>query len=44
MWYYPASGLTVVVLANLGRIDVNPISDALAAAALPATEGIVRAN
>ena len=36
MWFYPGTGLTVVVLTNLGRINVNPITDALAAAALPA--------
>ena len=36
MWFYPGTGLTVVVLTNLGRTSVNPITDALAAAALPA--------
>ena len=35
MWYYPDSQLTVVVLDNQGRIDPNPIADALAAIALP---------
>jgi D-alanyl-D-alanine carboxypeptidase len=35
MWFYPGTGLTVVVLTNLGRININPITDALAAAALP---------
>jgi D-alanyl-D-alanine carboxypeptidase len=35
MWYYPGTRLTVVVLTNLGRVDVNPITDALAATALP---------
>jgi CubicO group peptidase (beta-lactamase class C family) len=34
MWYYPGTKLTVVVLTNLGRINVNAITDALAAAAL----------
>lgn len=34
MWYYPDSQLTVVVLDNQGRIDPNPIADALAAQAL----------
>jgi CubicO group peptidase (beta-lactamase class C family) len=34
MWFYPQEGLTVAVLTNLGRVDVNPIADALAAAAL----------
>jgi D-alanyl-D-alanine carboxypeptidase len=36
MWFYPGTGLTVVVLTNLGRVNVNPITDALASAALPA--------
>ncbi len=36
MWFYPGTGLTVVVLTNLGRININPMTDALAAAALPA--------
>ncbi len=44
MWHYPDTGLTVVVLTNLGRVNINPIgdalassiSDALAAAVLPA--------
>jgi D-alanyl-D-alanine carboxypeptidase len=36
MWYYPDSQLTVVVLDNQGRIDPNPIADALAALGLPA--------
>ncbi len=35
MWYYPDSDLTVVVLDNKGRIDPNPIADALAGPALP---------
>jgi hypothetical protein len=30
------------VLTNLGRIDVDPITDALAAAALPVANGYVR--
>jgi D-alanyl-D-alanine carboxypeptidase len=34
MWHFPESDLTVVVMGNLGRIQVNPIADALAAAAL----------
>jgi D-alanyl-D-alanine carboxypeptidase len=36
MWFYPGTHLTVVVLTNLGRVNINPITDALAAAALPA--------
>jgi D-alanyl-D-alanine carboxypeptidase len=34
MWHFPAERLSVVVLSNRGRIDVNPIADRLAAAAL----------
>ncbi|HEY5521506.1 MAG TPA: serine hydrolase domain-containing protein [Candidatus Limnocylindrales bacterium] len=30
MWYYPSTGLTVVVLTNLANISANPIADALA--------------
>jgi D-alanyl-D-alanine carboxypeptidase len=30
MWYVPDADLTIVVLTNRGRIDVNPIVDALA--------------
>ena len=41
-WYYPDAGLTVVVLTNLGRIDVDPITDALAAAALPVANAYPR--
>jgi hypothetical protein len=36
MWYYPGTKLTVVVVSNLGRVNINPITDALAATALPA--------
>jgi D-alanyl-D-alanine carboxypeptidase len=36
MWYYPDSDLTVVVLTNKGKIDPNPIVDALSTVALPA--------
>ncbi|MEX2546312.1 MAG: serine hydrolase domain-containing protein [Chloroflexota bacterium] len=35
MWHYPSIDLTIVVLTNRGRIDANPIVDALAAIALP---------
>ena len=36
MWYYPGTHLTVVVVTNLGRVNINPMADALAATALPA--------
>jgi D-alanyl-D-alanine carboxypeptidase len=36
MWHMPAEGITVVVLSNRGRVDVNPIADLLAMAALEA--------
>jgi len=36
MWHFPAEGISVVVLSNRGRVDVNPIADRLAAAALSA--------
>ena len=35
MWHAPEVDLTMVVLTNRGRIDANPIIDALAAIALP---------
>jgi len=35
MWHYPEVDLTIVVLTNRGRIEANPIVDALAAIALP---------
>ena len=38
MWHAPAVDLTIVVLTNRGRIDANPIIDALAAVALPYAE------
>lgn len=44
MWYYPNTQLTVVVLTNLGRVNINPITDALAAAALPSARAYARAN
>jgi CubicO group peptidase (beta-lactamase class C family) len=34
MWYFPDNGLTVAVVTNLGRVNVNPIADALVEAAL----------
>ncbi|HYI23324.1 MAG TPA: serine hydrolase [Candidatus Limnocylindrales bacterium] len=30
MWHYPDSGVTVAVVTNLGRVNVNPMADALA--------------
>jgi D-alanyl-D-alanine carboxypeptidase len=36
MWHFPGEAITVVVLSNRGRVDVNPIADRLAAAALSA--------
>jgi D-alanyl-D-alanine carboxypeptidase len=36
MWHFPHEGITVVVLSNRGRVDVNPIADQLAAAAFEA--------
>jgi len=38
MWHYPEVDLTIVVLTNRGRIEANPIVDALAAIALPMSE------
>ena len=38
MWHAPAVDLTMVVLTNRGRIDANPIIDALAGIALPYAE------
>jgi D-alanyl-D-alanine carboxypeptidase len=37
MWYIPDADLTIVVLTNRGRIDVNPIVDALAAPIIDAS-------
>ena len=36
MWHFPAEGISVVVLSNRGRVDVNPIAERLAIAALRA--------
>jgi D-alanyl-D-alanine carboxypeptidase len=44
MWYYPNTQLTVVVLTNLGRVNINPMTDALAAAALPTARAYIKAN
>lgn len=35
MWHFPETDLTIVVLTNRGRIEANPIVDALATIALP---------
>jgi hypothetical protein len=42
MWYFPAEQLTIVVLTNRGRIDANPIVDALAAPILPVVRQIAQ--
>lgn len=39
MWHFPETDMTIDVLTNLGRIDANPIVDALAAVAYPAAQG-----
>jgi D-alanyl-D-alanine carboxypeptidase len=36
MWHFPEEDLTVVVLSNRGRLDVNPLAERLAAVALRA--------
>jgi D-alanyl-D-alanine carboxypeptidase len=38
MWYAPDIDTSFVTLTNRGRIDANPIIDALAAVALPLAE------
>ena len=38
MWHYPSVDLTIVVLTNRGRIEANPIVDALGALAMPYAE------
>ncbi len=38
MWQFPSTDLTIVVLTNRGRIEANPIVDALAAIAMPVSE------
>ncbi len=38
MWHYPDVDTTISVLTNRGRIEANPIVDALAAVALPYAE------
>ena len=40
MWYYPDTGMTVVVLTNLAKISANPIADALADAARAASSSL----
>jgi D-alanyl-D-alanine carboxypeptidase len=44
MWHAPEVDLTMVVLTNRGRIDANPIIDALAAVAVPYAEADRLAN
>jgi D-alanyl-D-alanine carboxypeptidase len=39
MWHFPDTDMTIGVMTNLGRIDANPIVDALAAVAYPAAQG-----
>ena len=39
MWHFPETDMTISVLTNLGRIEANPIVDALAAVAYPAAHG-----
>ena len=39
MWHFPDTDMTITVLTNLGRIEANPIVDALAAVAYPAANG-----
>jgi D-alanyl-D-alanine carboxypeptidase len=38
MWHYPDVDTSIVVLTNRGRIEANPIVDALAAIAVPYSE------
>jgi hypothetical protein len=40
MWHFPQPDLTIVVLTNRGRIDANPIIDALAQVALPYAQAL----
>ncbi|CAN5733628.1 serine hydrolase domain-containing protein [soil metagenome] len=40
MWHYVDADLTIVVLTNRGRIDANPIIDALAAVALAPSRSV----
>lgn len=41
MWHFPETDLTIVVLTNRGRIEANPIVDALAEIALPFSRGYI---
>ena len=42
MWHYPDSGVTVAVVTNLGRVNVNPMADALAV--FPGSKAVSIAN
>ena len=44
MWHYPDLDTTITVLTNRGRIEANPIIDALAAVALPYAEAYNSSN
>ncbi len=44
MWHFPDTDLTIVVLTNRGRIEANPIVDALADIALPIAEAYKSSN
>jgi hypothetical protein len=35
MWHFPETNMTIAALSNRGRIDANPIVDALAEVAYP---------
>jgi len=44
MWHFPETDLTIVVVTNRGRIEANPIVDAIAAIALPIAEAYKSSN
>jgi D-alanyl-D-alanine carboxypeptidase len=44
MWQYPEIDTSIVVLTNRGRIEANPIVDALAEVAIPYSEAYLEAN
>ncbi len=43
MWHFKQTGMTIVALTNRGRIDANPVIDALAEVAHPAALGFASA-